>query len=121
MAMLLAFTVLFLATTISAAPVQSSWEDTNVVITKTGIYMGIVDGATPNVRQFRHIAFALPPIGERRWLPPVPMSSGVETKYDSTRFPPSCPQYAPYVRDPQNCISFRVFKSLLLPEIYLGR
>lgn len=94
--MLLAFTALFLAATVPAAPRWSLRDNTVQVTANTGTYMGIINETTPNVRQFRNIPFALPPTGERRWLPPTAVASGADTKYDSTRFPPSCPQYAPY-------------------------
>jgi len=94
--MLRAFVALCSAASVLASPAWRSWHDPVQVTANTGIYTGIINQTTPNVRQFRNIPFALPPTGERRWLPPVAVSSAANTKYDSTRFPPSCPQYAPY-------------------------
>ena len=59
----------------------------------SGTYTGIINGTAPNVRQFLKVPFALPPIGERRWLPPVKGDINSSTKHDSTNFSPSCPQY----------------------------
>ncbi|KAK4460731.1 lipase 1 [Cladorrhinum samala] len=58
----------------------------------TGIYTGLIDPETPNVRQFRSIAYAEPPVGKRRWLPPLPVGPSLHHSY-TYRFPPSCPQY----------------------------
>lgn len=96
MAKLSVFVALCSAATVLAAPGWGSWQSTVQVTAKTGTYMGIVNETTPNVREFRNVPFALPPTHERRWLPPVAVSSGASTKYDATSFPPSCPQYAPY-------------------------
>jgi len=90
------FAALCLAATVLAAPQWSSWHNAVQVTANTGTYTGIINETTPNVRQFRNIPFAVPPTGPRRWLPPTAVSSGAETKYDSTDFPPSCPQYALY-------------------------
>ncbi|KAK4191047.1 Alpha/Beta hydrolase protein [Podospora australis] len=58
----------------------------------TGIYTGLIDPDFPNVRQFRSIAYAEPPIGKHRWLPPVPVGPSLRRSF-AYRFPPSCPQY----------------------------
>jgi hypothetical protein len=42
-----------------------------VVTTGTGTYTGIINGTAPNVRQFLNIPYSVPPIGDRRWLPPT--------------------------------------------------
>ncbi|KAK3295078.1 Alpha/Beta hydrolase protein [Chaetomium fimeti] len=62
------------------------------VKTITGVYTGLVDPEFPNVRQFRSIPFAEPPLGSRRWLPPEPVRPSLKHSY-SYRFPPPCPQY----------------------------
>lgn len=94
--MLSTFAALCLAATVLAVPQWGSWHNAVQVTANTGTYTGIIDDEAPDVRQFRNIPFAAPPTGAQRWLPPVAVSSGAETKYDSTNFPPSCPQYAPY-------------------------
>lgn len=65
------------------------------VIAPSGTYVGIINGTTPNVRQFRSIPYAEPPVGQRRWLPPVKPSTNCSTVFDATVFPPSCPQFVP--------------------------
>lgn len=64
------------------------------VRTLTGTYTGLQNPRYPNVREFRNIPYAEPPIGKRRWLPPEPAALSRRHRY-STRFPPSCPQYLP--------------------------
>lgn len=64
-----------------------------VVTAPSGTYIGIINGTTPNVRQFRSIPYAAPPVGQRRWLPPIKTASNYSTIIDSTTFPPSCPQF----------------------------
>src|SRR6266536_6137041 len=64
------------------------------VDTKTGKYLGIVNGTTPHVRQFPSVPYALPPVGDRRWLPPAPVNTTSRDIIDATQFPPSCPQFA---------------------------
>lgn len=62
------------------------------VRTLTGVYTGVVNPEYDNVREFRAIPYAQPPVGERRWLPPVALGpSGKHTL--SYRYPPACPQY----------------------------
>jgi carboxylesterase type B len=62
------------------------------VKTITGVYTGLVDPEFPDVRQFRSIPYAEPPLGKRRWLPPVPVTPSLRHSY-AYRFPPSCSQY----------------------------
>ncbi|KAK0615078.1 Alpha/Beta hydrolase protein [Bombardia bombarda] len=62
------------------------------VKTSTGVYTGLTDPIYPNVRQFRSIPYAQPPLGPRRWLPPLAVTPSLRRSY-SYRFPPSCPQY----------------------------
>ncbi len=62
------------------------------VKTATGIYTGLVSDRFPHVRQFRSIPYAQPPLGRRRWLPPVAVTPSARHSY-AYRFPPSCPQY----------------------------
>lgn len=74
---------------LAAAPSQ---KDQLTVKSATGIYTGLVSDRFPHVRQFRNIPYALPPLGNRRWLPPVAVTPSARRHY-ATRFPPSCPQY----------------------------
>jgi carboxylesterase type B len=67
-------------------------EDPLTVKTITGVFSGLVDPEFPNVRQFRSIPYAEPPLGKQRWMPPVPVRPSLRHSY-SYRFPPPCPQY----------------------------
>ncbi len=85
------FTALSLLTTALAQNFSTS---TNPLKVKaiTGVYTGVVDPEFPAVRQFRSIAYAEPPLGKRRWLPPVPVTPSMRHSH-ANRFPPPCPQY----------------------------
>jgi len=75
------------------AVLADSPKDQLTVKTSSGIYTGLIDNALfPNVRQFRSIPYAQPPLGKRRWLPPVAVTPSARRSF-ATRFPPSCPQY----------------------------
>jgi len=70
-----------------------SAKDQLTVKTSSGIYTGLIDATLfPHVRQFRSIPYAQPPIGKRRWMPPVAVTPSARHSF-SLRFPPSCPQY----------------------------
>ncbi|KAI2603462.1 alpha/beta-hydrolase [Hypoxylon fragiforme] len=62
------------------------------VETLTGTFTGLQNPEYPDVREFRNIPYAEPPVGKRRWKPPVPLPPSREHRY-SRRFPASCPQY----------------------------
>lgn len=62
------------------------------VKTSTGTYTGMIDQKFPKTRQFRSIAFAEPPVGARRWLPPQKLASSNQRR-NSYDLPPSCPQF----------------------------
>ncbi|KAI0129093.1 Alpha/Beta hydrolase protein [Xylariales sp. AK1849] len=62
------------------------------VTTSTGIYTGLQNPDYNGVREFRSIPFAEPPVGHRRWRPPVPLRPSRKHHY-SYRYPASCPQY----------------------------
>ena len=72
--------------------VASLAADQLTVKTNTGIYTGLIDSTFPHVRQYRSIPYALPPVGSRRWQPPVAVTPSTRRSY-SYRFPPSCSQY----------------------------
>lgn len=63
------------------------------ITTETGTYVGIINGTTPDVRQFLNVPYALPPVGSRRWLPPVKPTTTASRIVDATTFSPLCPQY----------------------------
>lgn len=64
-----------------------------VVDTSSGVFQGIIDDVTPKVAQFLGISYAEPPIGARRWLPPLPKGRANGNIINATKFGPSCPQY----------------------------
>lgn len=61
--------------------------------TSTGTVTGLLNGTTPNVRQFLSVPFAQPPVHQLRWLPPQALETNSSHQVDATRYPPSCPQY----------------------------
>lgn len=79
-----------------ASPTSSGWYNSVKVTSGTGTYIGIINDTAPDVRQFLNIPFAVAPEGERRWLPPLAVNSTSSDVHDATKYPPSCPQYAPY-------------------------
>lgn len=60
-----------------------------------GVYTGLVDPNYDNVRVFRGIPFAEPPVGKLRWRPPVPLPAASRKHHYTYRFPANCPQYLP--------------------------
>ncbi|KAK3395316.1 Alpha/Beta hydrolase protein [Podospora didyma] len=85
---LLAVPSLAIAATKSVHPLTEQL----TVKTITGTYTGLVDDAFPHVRQFRSIPYAEPPLGNKRWQPPIAAAPSLRRSY-AYRFPPSCPQY----------------------------
>ncbi|KAI0202085.1 Alpha/Beta hydrolase protein [Astrocystis sublimbata] len=76
------------------SPPKSLWsgvESELTVKSTTGIYTGIQD-ADYNIRVFRNIPYAKPPVGKLRWKPPVARRPSREHHY-SYRYPPPCSQY----------------------------
>ncbi|WQF79068.1 Putative carboxylesterase, type B, alpha/Beta hydrolase [Colletotrichum destructivum] len=84
--------LLALATDVHSAAGNYSHSDSLTIRTSTGTFTGLVDPAFPNTRQWRSIPFAAPPVGSRRWLPPLKLSPSNEHQY-ATKYPPSCPQF----------------------------
>ncbi|KAF2226115.1 carboxylesterase [Elsinoe ampelina] len=76
--------IFLLATTAAAIQLK--------IKTRTGTFVGGIDEQYADVRTFKWIPYAKPPIGDKRWTPPerLPKSSAV---YDSTAYGPSCSQY----------------------------
>ncbi|OAA62877.1 Carboxylesterase, type B [Niveomyces insectorum RCEF 264] len=75
-----------------AAPLQHGSDDPLTVTTLTGTFTGVFNEEYPNVREFRSIPYAQPPVGPRRWLPPAALAPSGRHSY-ARRYPSSCPQY----------------------------
>ncbi|KAL1898214.1 hypothetical protein Sste5346_003620 [Sporothrix stenoceras] len=86
---------IFLAAIAKAAPFSrgdTNATDSLTIATLTGVFTGALSDEYPNVREFRSIPYAQPPIGDRRWLPPLALEPSGRHFY-SLRYPASCPQY----------------------------
>lgn len=54
----------------------------------------IINGTTPDVRQFLGVPFAQAPIGDLRWEPPATLPANASNRIvDATKFPVNCLQY----------------------------
>lgn len=64
-----------------------------IVQTTSGRVRGFINETTPDVRQFRGIPFAQPPVGSLRWLAPQPLApTAALIDIQATTWGPSCPQ-----------------------------
>ncbi|KAJ3765014.1 carboxylesterase [Lentinula raphanica] len=72
------------------------WAETQqanlTVYTRTGTFIGGYNDTYPDVRHFKYIPYAKPPVGIRRWASPEALDDSTEV-IDSTVFGPSCAQY----------------------------
>lgn len=72
---------------------SSASSDGLIVQTTSGRVHGFINESTPNVRQFRGIPFAQPPVGQLRWLPPQSLApTAALNDIHATTWGPSCPQ-----------------------------
>ncbi|KAK4893003.1 hypothetical protein LTR27_008540 [Elasticomyces elasticus] len=78
------FTAFLLAVTASAVELT--------VTTNTGRFVGGLNDTYPDVRHFKWIPYAKPPVGNKRWTAPEPVDNS-STLYESTTFGPACSQY----------------------------
>lgn len=85
---------LFYALLFSAADALSHGPSSLHVSTTSSHVRGYVNTTAPDVRQFRGIPFAQPPVGDLRWMPPVPLpGSAANDQINATAYGPNCPQY----------------------------
>src|ERR1700752_2158526 len=82
---------------------------TTVICTQSGQVRGVIEG---DVRAFRGIPYATPPLGNLRWRPPTapPKWQGVR---DAFSFGSRCPQtdFAGGVQGNEDCLTLNVFAS----------
>jgi len=82
-----------LAAYAAAAPAPPGYGNSNTVVrASTGYYTGTIDQNFTNVRKWLDIPYGVSTSGRNRWMPPVPVPMSSES-YDSTNYPPSCPQF----------------------------
>ncbi|KIK65792.1 hypothetical protein GYMLUDRAFT_38279 [Collybiopsis luxurians FD-317 M1] len=62
------------------------------VQTRTGTFVGGLNDTYPDVRHFKYVPYAKPPVGSRRWTSPERLDNSSDI-IDSTVFGPSCSQY----------------------------
>lgn len=98
----------------TAAPDASSAPSGPIVNAPAGALEGRMEG---NLRVFQGIPFALPPVGPRRWKPPVPMPPWKGVR-QATAFGPACFQPKPtlaniYVGKPlpmsEDCLTLNIW------------
>ncbi|KAJ4485274.1 carboxylesterase [Lentinula aciculospora] len=77
----------------STVIVTCAANDTNLTVgTRTGTFIGGLNDTYPDVRQFKYIPYAKPPVGSRRWTSPEHLAHSSEV-IQSTVFGPACAQY----------------------------
>lgn len=62
------------------------------VKTRTGTFLGGLNDTYPDVRHFKWIPYAKPPVGHKRWTPPEALDNS-SSVHESTTFGPACSQY----------------------------
>ncbi|KAH8895205.1 acetylcholinesterase precursor [Thozetella sp. PMI_491] len=84
-----------------------------------GTFIGTLQqGQYPNtVESFRGVPYALPPTGDRRFRPPVPVGKSANT-YDATRFGPRAPArqfvvVGPDLEQSEDCLTANIFRPAL--------
>ena len=96
------FTLLLLSTAVAAQPPL-------LVHTRSGFVQG---EATGQIRSFRGIPYAAPPVGILRWRPPVP-AAGWNNVRDASTFGEMCIQIDAngQLRGSEDCLTLNVFSS----------
>ena len=93
---------------------SKSTSTSTIVKAPVGSLRGTVEG---DVRVFRGIPYALPPVGSRRWQPPVPMPAWKDVR-EASEFGPACVQPQPklsniYVIKPvpqsEDCLTLNIW------------
>jgi para-nitrobenzyl esterase len=76
--------MLLMASVAAQAPADDSGP---TLTTKQGLLEGVLEN---DIRVFRGIPYAAPPVGARRWMPPQPAAAWRGVR-EATKFGPSCP------------------------------
>jgi para-nitrobenzyl esterase len=90
-------------------PISSAQNASTLVTTQSGYVEGVIEG---DVRAFRGIPFAAPPIGDLRWRPPAPPASWTGIR-DASMFGNVCPQisFDGSLIGNEDCLVLNVFTS----------
>lgn len=100
------------APAVACTPAAVTGNDT--VRTESGTVRGVVDG---DVRVFRAIPYAAPPVGALRFRAPIEPACWSDVR-DATRFGPACPQLdeAGTPTGDESCLTLNVFAPTTAPE-----
>ena len=102
----------------SAAP-GVSWADARVRVTG-GLVDGAIEGLARDVRSFKGIPYAAPPVGDLRWRPPSPVAPWGDARA-ARQFGPACPQTFPeLMTEPvassgEDCLTINVWTAAETP------
>jgi para-nitrobenzyl esterase len=103
------------ATTTTTPPPACMSTSATLVCTQSGEVQGTIEG---QLRAFRGIPYAAPPVGNLRWRPPAapPSWQGIR---DATMFGNVCPQtdYNGGVRGKEDCLTLNVFTANPPPNV----
>ncbi|KAF8194029.1 Alpha/Beta hydrolase protein [Mycena galopus ATCC 62051] len=84
------FAVLFLCNLLSARASSPNLS----IQTSSGTIHGVINETVPTVRQWLGIPFAQAPVGDLRWLAPLPLPSNASSQeVNAASWAPNCPQY----------------------------
>jgi para-nitrobenzyl esterase len=95
------------------APSPASWIEARVRVTG-GLIEGTVEGPTRDLRVFRGVPYAAPPVGDLRWRPPEPVAPWAGTRA-ARAFGLPCPQsFTELMTDPiassgEDCLTLNVW------------
>ncbi|KAF5385556.1 hypothetical protein D9757_006740 [Collybiopsis confluens] len=84
--------LILLIVTVTLASGQGGHGNDLIVHTRTGTFIGDLNDTYPDVRQFKYVPYAKPPVGPKRWTSPEPLDNSASI-IDSTVFGPACSQY----------------------------
>jgi len=85
-----------------------------LVHTRSGLVRGVIEG---NLRAFRGLPYAAPPVGSLRWRPPEPVVGWPGIR-DASSFGPLCPQItaAGNLTGNEDCLHLNVFADVSQPD-----